>query len=247
MNISIGIGSISFSVSDIKDTIENYIKKVTSKILHKDDDAYEYDGGYQLVKDFVSGDKVKLASDVLGMQISDDDFILDSSSGALTIENGRNKIIDFSDSDGNTGLYAYVAGGAGVVDGRLFANFEIIIGAENKSNSLIAGIGGSSLWGGVGFSADILVGNLGIDNFTIGKSEGNDHIADAAQDDIIDLYDVSLSDIVNIATDGKLIGLAFNTGCVMTVESKDNVSPIFQLSDGTRYAYNHSTSAWQNA
>ena len=245
MNISIGIGSIS--LSDVKETIESYIRKVTSKILHKVDDSYEYDGGNWIVKNFLSGNKIKLASDVLGIEISDDDFVLKSSSGALTIENGLNKVIDFSDSDGNTGLYAYVAGNAGVVDGRAFVNFEIIVGAENKSNNLIAGIGGSNLWGGVGFSADILTGNLGFDNFTIGKNEGNDHIANAAQDDVVDLYDVSLSDIVATAADGNLIGVAFNTGFVMTVESKDNVSPIFQLSDGTRYAYNHSTSAWQNA
>lgn len=245
MNISIGIGSISFS--EVKDSIENYIKKITSRILNKDDDAYDYDGGYRLVKDFLSGDKVKLAADVIGLEISDDDFVLNSSSGALTIENGRNKIIDFSDTHGNTGVYAYAAGDAGVIDGRIFANFEIIVGAENKSNNLIAGIGGANLWGGAGFSADILTGNLGIDNFTVGKSDGNDHIANAARDDVVDLYDVSLSDIVDISTDGNLIGVAFNTGFVMTVESKDNVSPIFQLSDGTRYAYNHSTSAWQNA
>ena len=245
MNISIGVGSIS--LNSVKETVESYIRKITSKILHKEDDSYEYDGGYRLVKDFLSGNKVKLAADVLGIEISDDDFVLNSNSGALTIEDGKNKIIDFSDTNGNTGLYAYVAGDAGVVDGRIFANFEIIIGAENKSNNLLAGVGGSSLWGGVGFSADILTGNLGIDNFTIGKSEGNDHIANAAQDDVVDLYDVSLSDIVATAADGQLIGVAFNTGFVMTVESKDNVSPIFQLSDGTRYAYNHSTSAWQNA
>ena len=245
MNISIGIGSISFS--DVKDSVENFFKKLASKVLHKDEDSYEYDGGYRLVKDFFSGNKVKLAADVLGIEISDDDFVLNSSSGALTIENGRNKIIDFSDTYGNTGLYAYVAGDAGIVDGRAFVNFEIIIGVDHQSNDLIAGIGGASLWGGAGFSADILTGNLGIDNFIVGKNEGNDHIANADSNDVIDLHDVTLSDIVNTAADGKLIGVAFNTGFVMTVESKDNVSPIFQLSDGTRYAYNHSTSAWQNA
>lgn len=245
MNISIGVGSISFS--DVKDSVENFFKKITSKVLDKDEDSYEYDGGWKIAKDFVSGNKIKLAADVLGIEISDDDFVLDSSSGALTIENGRNKIIDFSDTHGNTGLYAYVAGDAGVVDGRCFVNFEIIIGAENKSNNLIAGVGGSSLWGGVGFSADILTGNLGIDNFIIGKNEGNDHIANADSNDVIDLHDVTLSDIVATAADGNLIGVAFNTGFVMTVEGKDNVSPIFQLSDGTRYAYNYSNAAWQNA
>ena len=246
MNISIGVGSISFS--DVKETVENYIRKVTSRILNKDDDGYNYDGGLRIVKDFVSGNKVRLAADVLGIEIADEDFVLKSTSnGALTIEDGRGKVIDFSDSSGNTGLYAYVAGDAGVVDGRIFANFEIIVGANDKSNSLIAGDGGSNLWGGAGFSADILVGGLGIDHFSIGKSEGNDHVANAAQDDIVDLHDVTLDDISFTASEGNVIGVAFKTGCVLTVESTAENSPVFQLSDGTRYSYNCAASVWRSA
>ena len=179
MNISIGSRTISFS--DVKETVESYIRKFTSKILEKIDDAYNYDGGLYIIKDFNGGNKIKLTTDAIGIEISEDNFVLKSSSGVLTIENGRSKVIDFSDGNGNTGVYAYVAGDSGVVDGRIFANFEIIVGANDKSNSLIAGDGGSNLWGGAGFSADILVGGLGIDHFSIGKSEGNDHIANAAR------------------------------------------------------------------
>ena len=246
MNISIGVGSISFS--DVKETVASYIRKITSTILGKDDDGYDYEGGLRIVKDFISGDKVKLAADIIGIEIADDDFVLQSTSGgALTIEDGRSKVIDLSDSSGNTGLYVYVAGDAGVVDGRIFANFEIIVGAENKSNSLIAGDGGSNLWGGAGFSADILFGGLGIDNFSIGKSEGNDHVANAAQNDVVNLHDVTLDDIAFTASEGNLIGVAFKTGYVLTVESAAENSPIFQLSNGTRYSYNCAASTWSNA
>ena len=182
---------------------------------------------------------------MLGIEISDDDFVLKSSSGALTIENGRNKVIDFSDSYGNTGLYAYVAGNAGVVDGRAFVNFEIIVGAENKSNSLIAGIGGSNLWGGVGFSADILTGNLGFDNFTIGKNEGNDHIANAAQDDVVDLYDVSLSDIVATSENNGTLAFAFNTGNTVIIQSTETLSAKINLADGLSFRFNHANKSFQ--
>lgn len=245
MNISIGGNSIS--LSDIKDTVVNAVTKAASKILHKDLSGYTYDGGYSLIADFLTGDKVKMASDVTGLEVSDNDFVVKSSTGALTIENSRDKLIDFSDTYGNTGIYAYVAGGAGVVDGRAFANFEIIVGAENQSNNLIAGYGGSSLWGGVGFSADILTGNLGIDNFVIGKGEGNDYVANASAGDTVSLYDVSLSDIVATAATDNGVAIAFNTGFVVTVESTDSVTPAFQLSDGTRYAFNRATASWQTA
>lgn len=245
--MTISIGGNSISLSEIKDTVVNAVTKAASKILHKDLSGYTYDGGYSLIADFLTGDKVKLASDVTGLEVSDNDFVVKSSTGALTIENSRDKLIDFSDTYGNTGIYAYVAGGAGVVDGRAFANFEIIVGAENQSNNLIAGYGGSSLWGGVGFSADILTGNLGVDNFVIGKGEGNDYVANASAGDTVSLYDVSLSDIVATAATGNGVAIAFNTGFVVTVESTDFVTPAFQLSDGTRYAFNRATASWQTA
>lgn len=244
MNISIGGTSISFG--SVKDSVENFFRKLVSTVLHKDSSGYTYDGGNRLITDFIFGDKIKLASDVLGIEVSDDDFVLKSSGGAMTINGARNKLIDFSDTNGNTGVYAYVAGDAGVVDGRAFVNFEIIIGADNKSNNLLAGYGGSSLWGGAGFSADILTGGLGIDNFIVGKNEGNDHIAGATQSDTVNLHDVSLSDIVATASEGNLIGVAFNTGYVLTVDSTEEISPAFQLSDGVRYVFNRTTNTWQN-
>ena len=92
-----------------------------------------------------------------------------------------------------------------------------------------------------------MTGNLGIDNFVIGKGEGNDYVANAGAGDTVSLYDTSLSDIVATAADGNRVAIALNTGFVVTVESTDSVTPAFQLSDGTRYAYNLATSSWQNA
>ncbi len=245
MNVSIGGHSISFS--EIKDSVSSFLTKAASKILHKDLSGYTYDGGWSLIADFLHGDKVKLASDMLGIEVSDNDFVLNSSTGKLTIADSRDKLIDFSDGYGNTGFYAYVAGNAGVVDGRAFVNFEVIVGADNQSNNLIAGYGGSQLWGGIGFSADILTGGLGIDNFIIGKNDGSDYVAGAGSDDTVSLYDVSLSDIVATAVSDNQIAVALNTGFVVTVENSDSVTPAFQLSDGTSYRYNRSTAAWQSA
>lgn len=248
MNLSIGGHSISLSdITDAAAKAWNQTVKAVSKVLHKDLSGYTYDGGWSLIEDFLHGDKVKLASDVLGFEVSDNDFSMNSSTGKLTIADSRDKLIDFSDSYGNTGFYAYVAGNAGVVDGRAFVNFEIIVGADNQSNNLIAGYGGSNLWGGVGFSADILTGGLGLDNFLLGKNDGNDHVAGASLDDTVSLYDASLSDIVATAVSDNLVAVAFNTGFVVTVENSDSVTPAFQLSDGQSYRYNRANASWQTA
>ena len=103
--MNIYIGSESISLDSVKNSIENFFKKLTSKILNKISDVYTYDGGNRLVTDFLFGDKVKLSSDVLGLEISDDDIVLKSSTGTLTISGGRNKLIDFSDTYGNTGRF----------------------------------------------------------------------------------------------------------------------------------------------
>jgi hypothetical protein len=58
---------------------------------------------------------------------------------------------------------------------------------------------------------------------------------------------VSLSDIIGTAANENQIAIAFNTGFVVTVENSESVTPAFQLSDGTRYAYNRTTATWQSA
>ena len=92
-----------------------------------------------------------------------------------------------------------------------------------------------------------MTGGLGIDNFIFGKNDGNDHIANASTNDVVDLHDVTLNDIIATASDGKLIGLAFNSGFVLTVDSANEISPAFQLSDGSSYRFNCTTKTWQSA
>ena len=245
--MSLKIGGTTLSFSDVGDSIENFFRKIRSKVLDKVDGSYDYSGGERRITDFFTGDKVRLSSDTQGVEISGNDFVLKAGSGTLTIEHSRDKVIDFSDYYGNTVVYAYFSSGAGVIDGRGFLNFEIIVGANYESNHLIAGDAGANLWGGAGFSADILVGGLGADNFLIGKNEGNDYISNAGAGDTIDLYDATLSDLISTAVNESQVSVAFNTGAVLTVENADTVTPVFQLADGGRYAYNRAANSWQSA
>ena len=146
--MTISIGGNSISLSDIKNTIANAVTKAASKILHKDLSGYTYDGGYSLIADFLTGDKVKMASDVTGLEVSDNDFVVKSSTGALTIENSRDKLIDFSDTYGNTGIYAYVAGNAGVVDGRNYRRRGKSIEQLNRGLRRVELVGRRRLFGG---------------------------------------------------------------------------------------------------
>lgn len=245
--MSLKIGGTTLSFSEVSDSIENFFRKIRSRVLEKVNGGYDYESGERRITDFLTGDKVRLSSDTQGVEIAGDDFVLRASSGTLTIEQSRDKVIDFSDYYGNTVVYAYFSSGAGVIDGRGFMNFEIIVGANYQSNHLIAGDVGANLWGGAGFSADILVGGLGADNFLIGKNDGNDTVSNAGADDTIELYDATLSDLVSTAVNESQVSVAFNTGAVLTVQNADTVTPVFQLSDGGRYIYNRAINSWQSA
>ena len=175
--------------------------------------------------------------------------MLNSGTGSLTIKNSRNKIIDVA-VGGNTVAYAYLASYAGEINGGGISQLEVIIGANDGANVLVAGNGGSSLWGGSGSygsgSYDTLTGGAGVDNFFFGKNDGSDVIENASSSDIVNLYDVSLSDIISAETEGNQIYARFNTGCDLLIESSENLSATFKLADGS-FKFNHSSGEWQNA
>ena len=141
-------------------------------------------------------------------------------------------------------MKAYLATQPGIIDGRGIEGFEYIVGSALGSDEISAGDDGSQLWGGAGISADLLRGGGGVDNFLLGKNDGNDHAANASIEDTINLYDVALSDIIITASDGNLIGIAFNTGNVITTQSTGDLSARFALADGSAYRFNHTDKTW---
>ena len=115
------------------------------------------------------------------------------------------------------------------------------------SNEIRAGSGNSTLWGGqYDGTADILIGGDGVDTFLVGKNDGNDVIQSSSYNDVINLYDVSLSEI-STSTDENNIYLSLNNGSQITIQNSDNLSSAVWTSDGGRYRYNRSSSSWQSA
>ena len=121
------------------------------------------------------------------------------------------------------------------------------LGGDANANILIGGSGFNVLWGGTDLADDLLVGGSGVNNFFIGKGNGNDVVTNASSDDVVSLFDASLSDIVATVVSGAAIAVAFNTGNVVMVGSTETLSAKFTLSDGSAYQYNHETQAWQEA
>ena len=159
----------------------------------------------------------------------------------------ENIIIDFRDGAGNAFAKAYAADAPGIIDGRGLAGFEYIVGSDEGANTIYAGNEGSNIWGNTGNAADVLIGGAGYDTFFVGKREGNDAVLNATSADSVNLYDVTLNDIVLADESNGVIGLAFNTGNVITIQSTELLSAKINLADGSAYRYNHANKAWQTA
>ena len=81
---------------------------------------------------------------------------------------------------------------------------------------------------------------------------GKDVITNADSNDVINLYDVQVSDILEyfgLAISSKNILITLNDGSQIDVQGKNNSTPnsIFQLGDGSRWRYNSVSKEWQNA
>ena len=206
--------------------------------------SHTYSGGNKSITNYSAGQKINFNADFTGIGFSGNNFMVNSSSGSLTIQNARNKVIDVA-VGGNTVAYAYLASSGGAINGSGFSQLEVIIGGNNSANTITAGSGGSSLWGGSGGN-DILTGGSGSDTFFYGKNDGADIINNASSADVVNLYDVRLSDITSATTSGRTISATFNTGSSLQINSAENLSATFKLADGN-FKFNHSSGNWQSA
>ena len=92
-----------------------------------------------------------------------------------------------------------------------------------------------------GYGNDYLTGGAGADTFYWGSGDGYDIITDADNDDTINLYNVSLSDISYIGVSDNKLDLRLNDGSHL--DAYYGTEATFQFSDGSRYKYQNNN--WQ--
>ena len=201
-----------------------------------------YQGGDVTVTSFeLFETTTNFETDLVGVDFTDDDFIFKSNTGNYTVQNSGNKKINLV-RNGETFLQAYKAIATRTIDKRDSTYANVLVGADNESNIFFAGSGGSSMWGGAN-SYNALVGGDGIDNFFFGKSGGGDIIENASSNDIVNLYDLSLSDVVSVNVVDNVISASFSSGGMIEVTPTENLSPTFKLTDST-WRYNSETQNW---
>ena len=122
---------------------------------------------------------------------------------------------------------------------------ENILAGNNYNNVIIGGSGSNSMWGGGGSEDDTLQGGDGYNMFWYGQGEGNDVVTNAKESDVVNLYDINLSQITSAQVDGEKISFTVDNGNVLNVYNSSSVTPTFKLASGEKYNYNRESSAWQ--
>ena len=201
--------------------------------------SYTYSGGNMTISDY-QGAQINIACDYTGINFDANNFYVNSSSGSLTIENARDKVISYGDANGNLIAYSYLASSGGMINGSGISQAEIIIGGNDSSNQIIAGSGGSSLWGGAG-GADTLTGGAGYDEFFFTMGSGVDVIQNAGDNDVINLLGVTLNDVSGIDVSESAVNLSFNDGGNLRVEGNTSVG--YKVGNEI-YACNQSAKSW---
>ena len=202
-------------------------------------------GGYD-VEDYTEDNDI-----LVGSPYATDVFLVGEYCGYDVIQNYDSNDVIFCATTSGYPPQVYVSGYDVVVQG--YGMTVIVQGAAYKQFNF----GYINSYGGVTFDAaqdgDNLWGNKGIvagagaeDIFVSGFDGQGEMIFGAAQDDTINLYDSTLSDIVATSVNENAIAIAFKSGETAVVSTNENLSPTFKLAGGDSYIYNREAGSWQS-
>ena len=122
-----------------------------------------------------------------------------------------------------------------------------ILAGNNKDNQIFGGKGHNDMWGGSYHTNDYLFGGEGQNTFWYGKGEGVDLVENTKKGDTINLYNITLGDIANVEITDSSISIVVGKDEGVAINSSDEISPTFKLSNGESYNYNRSSAEWQKA
>ena len=181
------------------------------------------------------------------MTFYNDDFYCELPIGTRVVQNAMNKYIDLRDGARNEFIKACALTYSGTIDGRDKNGFDYFVGSNYGSDTIYAGDGGSSLWGGSGNYDDNLIGGAGTDIFVSGKYQGNDVLTNVSSADEILLTDATMADLISVNEGDNTIAFTFSTGNILLIGDTELLSAKIHFADGATRRFNHATRSWQYA
>ena len=151
------------------------------------------------------------------------DFGIDASSDGVVV------CLDGSSEDSK------YRGNVKTIDASSYIGYASLVG-NDLDNVIVANNSGNTLWGGSGTSNDTLFGGNGDDVFRYGKGNGKDVITSVDRGDVIDLFDINLSDLVatgNEMFSGNNLEIQLDSENTLTVKDAKNSGVTLKFADGT--------------
>ena len=112
---------------------------------------------------------------------------------------------------------------------------------NDLDNTILAGAGDASLWGGTG-GDDLLVGGASKNTFFYALGNGNDTISGANDGDLVYLSGVMLEQISGTSITADGVAISFADGGSLQINSSANVT--YQLADGAKFSADHEQAIW---
>ena len=206
-------------------------------------DLFGYTGGEEIISGLTSGSQINVDAGIgiLGVSADSGDMTVSTTAGQVIVRDAQDKIITLADFVGNPLERAYFASTAGLVDGRGFAETEVLHGANFADNEIHAGDGGSQLWGGV-YGNDQLFGGAGADEFVTGNGCGSDVIYDAQAGDTVNLSTTSISQLLATAITSDGVFIQTSDGSQVAVVGQ--VGSAFRFAGGEILVADQSSGQW---
>ena len=204
-------------------------------------DVFVYNSGNDTIQNYQSGEIVSFKATYTGWTNEGNDLILNAAEGSVRINDAKNKLVEVADANGNVLAHVYLANDyEGMIDGRGYGAYEVIVGSDNVNNQIFADTSGSSLWGGRGNSNDELYGNLGVDEYVYSYGNGQDNIFQSGNEDTVNLMNISLDQITNAGITDNGVNLNFADGGALNINGQIGTFIV----SGQRYGADYQTKTW---
>ena len=181
-----------------------------------DEFVYVDGTGADVVTNYGGEDLIKVNGTVTGVNLFGE-FALNTSSGSVIVANSQDRLITVTDLSGNLLGYGYYSSTAGTIDGSNYAGKEILVGGAFGDNMIIAGDGGSAMWGNFG-GVDTLVGGAGADEFFYTPGSGVVNVVNANALDTVNLVNVSDEQFAGVVVTEAGATITFTDGGTLNVQ-----------------------------
>ena len=174
--VNVGSGQVLLKGANGKslDIVNSYSDTGTGGTDIKREYAYTYNFGNETISDYQSWENIKFNGNYSYWTVDGNDFIINAAEGSLRVKNAKDKMIELYDKNDEILMHVSMQDAGNYFEGTVYDEdgnttygtyYEkvVVVGANDGNNTIMAGAGGSELWGNGGINW--LIGGEGEDTF----------------------------------------------------------------------------------